>query len=1138
MKIKFSVIAAAVVLFAATSAGAETTYTRDFNFGLSNNYNNVKAVSKDNKDDWRDTLERFNQIRSELPDEVPVFKPYDVSGKYEIYVSPSGYDGNPGTKEEPVKTFDAAIRRAEGIRDKSEGVVIYAREGIYSIGDGIKIPATISGTEEHPTFISAYPGEKVSLAGGIEVYGKDFKIADDENAMRKLPEKAKGKVYSIDLKKYGYTTYPTLTKTDIPKLTVDGAEYTLARWPNFSEVKYGKYEGREDGVIDPGEVTRGPDGNDSGTGFEFVILDPHPFNWENTGNIWVHGAFDFEWYLVNHRIKSFNKDTNSIRTSTSTYWGARYDSINKYYYLNVLEELDIPGEWFLDDKTGILYIYPATDISNAEIAISSGKSVGISVEQGAKHIVLNDLNVGNLLGTGIEMSGYRNVIQNCTVKNAAEPYVRLKNATNSGLINSQIYGGVTMSGDMSSQSPVSSMHTLSPSRNFIQNNLITGSRIYLSGGLGNIVSHNTIINSEGAAIYYNQKEVIIEYNEIVGSPSRVYDMGTIYSEGGTAENNNHVRYNFIHDTTLRENNSIGIYFDDLTSNSFAYGNILQHANIYMHGGFYNVAYNNVIIDNRKSNSVGNSQNYYVGNMDASLAEGYFSKTSIGRVWSEFNKEYTRDRYPVTTNIAEISRQIRYKRFINEGNYTRDAYEYEWLAPKGCVYIKNVLCDAKVQQKLAPGEIRSLWDNNYETDDKSIFEDYSNRNYNIKKDSPVYSEIEGFETLPAQEKTGIQTPAKKINISKISTFYPANTLETGISVDDVSFKWQAVPEATYYTVEISKDKDFNEKFVDYNTIDNYYTLNEQLDLSATYYWRVTAHCVVQHTDTPTVTTETAAFKTYSYAEMLENAVLNTAEFDLEAKNVEKIAESIREKSDDTTIGVYKEGTKQRITDMVEEARAYIKKCALQSEIIEKTEDMKNKLYEILHDGAIPFTRTYTVDNLSLFRPGKENIAVYSLNGDTLTFGADKEANSSAALMYDPRELTAGETVKAKVNFGDMNNWNAFAIKQVSPQGASTIVSSRGYYIVLKKEVFELQKYPVKGTAIIATAPNEGIIAPNTYHEIETSCTLVDENSMHIVFKVDGKVALEYTDTDNPIKDTGYFSIQAVSGSSPQMSMQAN
>ena len=38
----------------------------------------------------------------------------------------------------------------------------------------------------------------------------------------------------------------------------------------------------------------------------------------------------------------------------------------RFYFLNVLEELDQPGEWFLDRKTGVLYFWPPAPLTRPD----------------------------------------------------------------------------------------------------------------------------------------------------------------------------------------------------------------------------------------------------------------------------------------------------------------------------------------------------------------------------------------------------------------------------------------------------------------------------------------------------------------------------------------------------------------------------------------------------------------------------------------------------------------------------------------------------------------------------------------------------------------------------------------------------
>ncbi|MEG2583580.1 MAG: hypothetical protein RSA27_03625, partial [Oscillospiraceae bacterium] len=58
---------------------ANTEVTRDFTFGLQNEFKGVKSVRDD--DDGHDTFDRFLQVRSELPNEVPLFEPYEANGE-------------------------------------------------------------------------------------------------------------------------------------------------------------------------------------------------------------------------------------------------------------------------------------------------------------------------------------------------------------------------------------------------------------------------------------------------------------------------------------------------------------------------------------------------------------------------------------------------------------------------------------------------------------------------------------------------------------------------------------------------------------------------------------------------------------------------------------------------------------------------------------------------------------------------------------------------------------------------------------------------------------------------------------------------------------------------------------------------
>src|SRR5205814_9670125 len=85
-----------------------------------------------------------------------------------------------------------------------------------------------------------------------------------------------------------------------------------------------------------------------------------PRRWGGISDLWVHGYWAWDWANSYERVTTLDLDRHLIKTAPPHgLYGFRAGQ--RFYYLNVLEELDPPGEWFLERRTCMLYFSPPAD---------------------------------------------------------------------------------------------------------------------------------------------------------------------------------------------------------------------------------------------------------------------------------------------------------------------------------------------------------------------------------------------------------------------------------------------------------------------------------------------------------------------------------------------------------------------------------------------------------------------------------------------------------------------------------------------------------------------------------------------------------------------------------------------------------
>ncbi len=329
----------------------------------------------------------------------------------EIHVSPSGNDDNAGTPSAPFLTPARARdaireRRATGDR-KSESVVVNLHGGVYQITQTLELTAVDSGTAQAPVIWQAAPGTgEVRFVGGVPL--TTWRSVSSQEIRERLAPSARDQVLEIDLKAAGVSDFGTPTPTGgrRAELIYNNRYMTLARYPDAEWLNIASI---------PEGGTLVESGRDHHYG-RFEYDGERPAAWADVSDLWVHGYWVHDWSDQYQRVQTLDLHKHEIWPEPP-YHGYGYKKGARFYFLNVLEELDSPGEWFLDRDNGVLYFWPPGDIDTAQLSFPQ-LDVPMIVLEGTRHISIRRITLESSRDKAIIIGGgAHNEIAGCTIRN-------------------------------------------------------------------------------------------------------------------------------------------------------------------------------------------------------------------------------------------------------------------------------------------------------------------------------------------------------------------------------------------------------------------------------------------------------------------------------------------------------------------------------------------------------------------------------------------------------------------------------------------------------------------------------------------------------------------------------------------------
>lgn len=532
-----------------------------------------------------------------------------------IHVSPHGRDNwsgrlaqpNAEQTDGPLQSLIAAQNAVKQLKrepDRSpRNIVVQLHTGVYSISKTLSFDAEDSGTDSIAVIWQAAPGEMVVLSGGQEIV--NFEPVKDATILRRLSAPARTHVVQASLPAQGVQDFGAISEKEGPGLEVffNDARLQLARYPNEGYLKITSVPQTGVKLINEGSWQWQRFGIPVGRHFGRIrYADNHPRQWQPAPDIWLHGYFCWDWRDGFQQVQSIDAQKQEI-TLAPPYHNYGFHQEQRFYFLNVMEELDQPGEWYLDRESGVLYLWPPAPLENSSVKVSRLQGPLLAFEN------TSNLRFENILfelgrANGIEIRGGRhNLIAGCTVRNVGMTAIVIDGGDYQGVQSCDIYsiggGGVILnSGDRKTLTSGNSFVDNTHFHHFGQVRKTTCPAID-TRGVGTRISHNLLHDSPDAGVMYWGNEMLLEYNEVHHIAKESDDVGAFYFGRDYTMRGNVIRYNYFHH--LQKPMHVGVmsvYLDDFASGATIFGNIFYKAGraVFMGGGRDHLIENNILVE--------------------------------------------------------------------------------------------------------------------------------------------------------------------------------------------------------------------------------------------------------------------------------------------------------------------------------------------------------------------------------------------------------------------------------------------------------------------------------------------------------------------------------------------------------------
>ncbi len=537
-----------------------------------------------------------------------LFLTCSTNREYLFYVSTAGNDqwsgrlvtANAKKTDGPFATLERA--RLAMREQKSKACTIEINAGVYSLNKGLVLDSLDSGTEKNPRIWRA--NGKVQLVGSRVV--QQWQKVTDTAILRRLPANSRDHVLVIDLKQENISSVPEMEMRAGPpiELFCHNERQTMARFPNIgwllvADVPQTGAKRLHEGLEREKRFNNVPVGRHYG---RIAFSESEPCSWSGENDIYLHGFWTWDWSDSYQKAAFIDKVKKEI-TFAVPHHHYGYTKNQRYYFLNVLEELDQPGEWVLDRKSHCIYFWPQQPVQPGEVKISVLSEPLLTINHG-RNIVWQGVDFCQTLGKGVVFNnGSDNQLSGCRFYQIGREAVVVAGGAHHLLSDCDIYdvslAAVVLAGG--------DRKTLTASHHEAVNNHVhhysrwlgSGQYAFFIDGVGQRMANNLVHDAPHEAVYIRGNDHLVEYNEFHSICQETGDAGALHTGRNWTWRGNIIRYNYWHDLKGPGLHGVAaVYLDDWGSGFHVYGNLFYKAGraTLIGGGRDNIVENNVYID--------------------------------------------------------------------------------------------------------------------------------------------------------------------------------------------------------------------------------------------------------------------------------------------------------------------------------------------------------------------------------------------------------------------------------------------------------------------------------------------------------------------------------------------------------------